>query len=350
MVVLCLGLQSSASTWIYNVVRLILGENICSFDSTNLTGLEDFITGRPRHILIKAHTISTAMLQVLSHLAVKTIVSTRDPRDAAASLKQRIMPSSFDAIQNVNRALAGVLTGAKELSGLQLCYEDRFFEDPSVILQIAEYLEVEVSPDQAQSIFESMSPESVSLAIKRSVSGDANHLSTEGNFSFDPLTRFNERHLGDTKSGKWISAFEGSLSRDLDLLWPSELSRSLYSGYCTTFTRNLFSDESALAMHYRGPGLMVLWSCFLPAGRWNLKLHGSIPTERIGSAVVVHNRRVVGRGQVCKDGKLMLDVNCTNDAHDVPFTVHVNPVNRQKLSSDDVHDVQLRALCIEPHV
>jgi hypothetical protein len=58
MIVLCLGMQGSASTWTFNVVRdLVAAEAgpVQGFEATGLAVVESMLRGSPGSVVIRAH-------------------------------------------------------------------------------------------------------------------------------------------------------------------------------------------------------------------------------------------------------------------------------------------------------
>lgn len=217
--VLCGGLKSSGSTWLYNAVIQVLetasesadtriGCAVLPFYSENL---KSFPNGaeNARYVVVKTH-IPSDSLQFLARFVHATVfISVREPRDAIASLMQRFR-------HKFSSCLRGVALGADRMVGLSnsgpinlLRYEDRFFDDPEAVSRIAGCLDIPLSLDARNAIFDSLTRHQVRARIEA--------LCKDGVFGkrpnpnrFDPKTHWHPGHIGDSKIGK----YRDLLSRD----------------------------------------------------------------------------------------------------------------------------------------
>lgn len=216
-----IGLHSSASTWVFNVVRELL---VASFGEASVQGhYADEMAQLPaeglpllRHFVLKSHQGSRELDDWLLGNDFRIVLSIRDPRDAALSMAQRFKaPLAF--------ASGWILADCERimrLAGLNcqiVRYEDRFFDHFSAVAHLAELLQISVATPDLQSIFDRYRTEQV-RAFARTVKDRPSELTAKiDRFVMDKVTHiFADRHIGDARTGKW---------RDLPAATQTELTR-----------------------------------------------------------------------------------------------------------------------------
>ena len=238
--VFCAGIYSSGSTWAFNVVAELLKRNLVGVRSgpIGLAGfyvervltaahelgrrsggersrpqvlvqfyadkLENFPaeTDAASILVIKTHIPSQA-LQAYGRLTRAPIILTiRDPRDAVASLMQRFGKSFESASEEVARSAKEILSLSHSPNMFLLRYEDRFFDRPETIANVATVLGCRPSRKTIHAIWQSLTPEQVKAKIEA--------LREEGAFGsdgkpnqFDPETQWHRGHVGETTSGRF---------------------------------------------------------------------------------------------------------------------------------------------------
>lgn len=93
-VVATIGLQGSASTWVFNVVRELM---IASFGQSQISAvfteelgqLPSVVSQVGQHVLVKSHSGTPDLDAWLRAVEAEIVLSIRDPRDAAISMSQR---------------------------------------------------------------------------------------------------------------------------------------------------------------------------------------------------------------------------------------------------------------------
>src|SRR5271168_1456324 len=155
-VIATIGLHGSASTWVFNVIRELtiaaFGERqVLTFYADELGQVSAETLTDGRHLIVKSHHGSTSLDSWLEASRSEVFVSIRDPRDASVSMSQR-----FNAPLSI--AAGWLANDCKRIMRLEtaytlLRYEDRFFEDKTMVEQLAFALGLELEPIVIQSIF-----------------------------------------------------------------------------------------------------------------------------------------------------------------------------------------------------
>lgn len=209
-IVLCAGLQSSGSTWLYNVAAAILrradGASAAQFyaeDIADFPALGDEI-GR---CAVKTHLPSPALQERARADRSPVLLSVREPRDAVASLMARFDQPFDGAARAVGDCAPYLVALEKAMPAMILRYEDRFYDRSETVDSVAGFLGVTLAPGAARDIHASLTPEKVGEALVE--------LEQRGVFApsldpqqFDPVTHWHPRHVGDLKIGKhgeWLS-------------------------------------------------------------------------------------------------------------------------------------------------
>jgi hypothetical protein len=161
----CLGMYSSASTWMFNVVQQIarsaaatkqvmpafVGNTIPDCDEDQQT------------LVIKTH--ATEYEQALGQRAQAIIITIRDPRDAVASLMVH-NKAPFDVALRATEASAWTCARVAKLEKSSvLRFEDRFFDDPATVERIADLFPGQLTHDDSKRIFAQFSRDQVEKFI-----------------------------------------------------------------------------------------------------------------------------------------------------------------------------------------
>jgi hypothetical protein len=202
-----IGLHGSASTWVFSVVRELLiassgeGHLVSVYaDERHQLPPDHVLSGR--HLLVKSHQGSSALDEWLASSDLHIVMSIRDPRDAAVSMAQRFkIPLSFAA--DWVKADCDRVARLPSSRSSVLRYEDRFFDEPRTIAQLAGQLSLAVAPSAMQSIFARYRTEAVRMAASALIDDASDRVTRIGQFLMDRVTQINEVHTGDTRSGKW---------------------------------------------------------------------------------------------------------------------------------------------------
>lgn len=219
-VVLCAGVQGSASTWVFNVTIEIfrkaypLGRTIPFF--TNAAAELAAAGIGADYLVIKTHRPVLAMLEQERFGTIAVIASTRDPRDGVASLMSRFGMDFNKALHRVTLS-ANAMVPILAMPGiLHLRYEDGFCFDFGTIEVIARHLGVHLGEEDRRAIFASFTAEQVRARIA--------DLAAQGRFAqlpaadtWDEDSQWHPAHVGDGRAGKWREVLSSDQAARVEL-------------------------------------------------------------------------------------------------------------------------------------
>lgn len=206
------GIHGSASTWVFNVARELmiaaLGEDrVASFFAEKIDWLDrPEVTGR--HVVMKSHSGGGAGWATLVWLAqAPVLVSVRDPRDAALSMRERFNVT-LSEIAPALMADCRLAMRAAQAGHLVMRYEDGFFRDPAVPPRIAKHLGIELGDEVCRMVFERYQTKAVrQFAGSIAELGPDRRVGSPGaRAMLDRVTQIHHTHIGDGAVGKWRSA------------------------------------------------------------------------------------------------------------------------------------------------
>jgi|GEM_PF-3567029 len=214
MIVLCLGLPSSASTWAFNVVRGLLAEShpdMLGVYAENAQSFHEAVPAGTKNVVLKTHSMDDALCRLVEASDSPMILTWRDPRDAAVSLSQRTGQDLRKTLQDLQRSAACVLS-IKERRHERMAifdYADDCMNRIEPIQAIARCLGVDASAQLVQRLHRSLRTD----AVRRNISSWSKELGPEATFStgFDLSTHWHKNHLGDARTGKWKDADAASV-------------------------------------------------------------------------------------------------------------------------------------------
>jgi hypothetical protein len=203
MIIWCLGLYASASTWVFNAVRDMAGPSAKTHFSSGALNVAAF-TPNLTHI-VKTHEVDDpATAQALANRADKIIVTIRDPRDAVASLMQYHGHDFDRALKHVNNAFRLCGSMAADKRSLFLAYENKFFENPATIPALAAHCGFSLPPGQATKTFNALRREEVEKHITTMPQLPGILMDRKSGDMLDPKTHWHTHHKGRTgEIGRW---------------------------------------------------------------------------------------------------------------------------------------------------
>lgn len=215
-----IGLHSSASTWVYNVARELLiaarGEGaVLALYADRVEDVPNEAARAGKWLVLKSHHGSDALDQWLAAERAVTLLSLRDPRDAALSMVQRFGVPLGRAAQRIADDCRRLVRLAAA-GPLLLRYEDRFFDDPAAPARIGSALGLAPDPTAEAAAFARYATEAVRRFGENLAGLPPERLVSFGPTTFDRVTQIHRRHVGDARSGKWRDLPEparGELSR-----------------------------------------------------------------------------------------------------------------------------------------
>jgi hypothetical protein len=201
-------MYASASTWLYNVVRMLNASDTSISLQTHFFGARSDFAGFDKHgvtNIVKSHEIEQdAAISELARRSEKIIVTIRDPRDAVASLMLYHRYEFSRALSHVTDAARLCVTFGNEVRALLLAYETGFFDERATLDLIAKHLALQIEARRLDEIFDASRRPEVEKFISRlgqlpgalqdRVSGDM----------LDPTTHWHSYHAGRTgEIGRW---------------------------------------------------------------------------------------------------------------------------------------------------
>jgi len=216
-IILCAGLKSSGSTWLYNVVIRLLKE---TRGGKTTAFYADKVALFPRgseqaqFLVVKSHVPSEPLLFVTRLTRGRIFLTIREPRDSVVSLMQRFRYSFEAALKDVAEEAARIVEFSRARDVVLLRYEDRFHEDRKTIAEVAALIGVRAPKALQQKIFKALTPDAVKRKIR--------NLKTQGVFGaapkpedFDPATHWHPGHVGDGRMGKYAEFLSAAQQEDV---------------------------------------------------------------------------------------------------------------------------------------
>jgi ADP-heptose:LPS heptosyltransferase/GR25 family glycosyltransferase involved in LPS biosynthesis/glycosyltransferase involved in cell wall biosynthesis len=199
--VFCCGLQSSGSTWLYNVVREIClqsGQKFASMysDTANLP-YDRLLDG---FLIVKSHNPDASIINLMREYDISGVVTVRDPRDSVVSVMQRFGYSFEDAATFVEASSIFLSSLSAEISLQVFKYENGFVESTETICAITALLGLQLSAEEIASIMATLGPDGVKAKIGELLDAGAIQ---EGQLVWDLDTAWHANHVGDRKIGKY---------------------------------------------------------------------------------------------------------------------------------------------------
>jgi hypothetical protein len=200
----CLGMQASASTWVYNLAldlaRLFMPhqpvKGIFVPYRGHLQQLDDTVP------VVKSHGVDAPTEASLSRRAHAIIISIRDPRDCVASLVKYHNSAFWEALQDVEYAAATCAHLANDRRAIFLRYETQFTEKPETIDQIAAVFGQPLSPAQRNLAFQNSRREAIEKLISKLEQCPS--AQRAGNDIYDAERHWHKVHANRTGAiGKW---------------------------------------------------------------------------------------------------------------------------------------------------
>ncbi|WP_176502213.1 sulfotransferase domain-containing protein [Novosphingobium sp. Chol11] len=202
-IVLCAGLPRSGSTWIYNAVL-----ELCKKHG-NATGLytdafpenfQDLIKSN-HTLVIKTHTPSEALCDLVRFVGGKPIISVRDPRDCVVSLMEVFKFEKSAAISSVKHSADAIERLMASQPSSVFVYED-ISSRLEAIMQLGNDTGYPVDAVFAQAVSEKLGPEKIRKHVtdlERQGILDSRNAAE----SYTDETHWHPGHIGDGRTGKY---------------------------------------------------------------------------------------------------------------------------------------------------
>ena len=275
MIVSTLGLYSSGSTWLFNVVRCICAKHSDKSFSVYADSGGDVMScfgDEIEYLVIKSHHLDNDFLKIIRATSAKLIITVREARDGVTSLMNRFGTSESDALSQISLSASAIAVARNMFGHMIFVYEDRFMDNKDTIKKIADYIEVEISDDFASEILAQFDREKVASDI----TAQFEHASAD--ITYDDATHWHVGHIGDGKSSKWSETLSDAAAAAIDEAINPFCQAELRPGLVINWSSYLFrhSDGRNLeAGQVITTGMndhLLIYGpyLFLPPGRWRV--------------------------------------------------------------------------------
>lgn len=211
MLVFCNGMPRSASTWSFNVCRLLFRElrprdSLCARYHENVAEVVDPLLNAYDHVVLKCHTLDERGRSLCRTQQAHSIYTHRDPHDAICSAMAMFGHSFESALDSIQRSLE--LCEFLRSTG-QVCivaYDTIRAAPHAAILSVARFLGLQPDAESLARIVEGTSVSALK-AIADRVSLETGGVRTPRSM-YDPETHIHRRHIqnGGTGYGKAMLA------------------------------------------------------------------------------------------------------------------------------------------------
>lgn len=167
-----------------------------------LDNLENASFRKDKFLVIKSHDFSPQIKTLVEDGKVKVVYVYRDLRDVAVSLANKFAKSTDDAISRLSHQLNNYYLWT-EMDKIRVSLYENMVDDLySEVLEIANYLEVEVNHDLARSISNKLEINQQKQRIKK-LDDDPHVIKSFGDDLYDPVTQLHNNHIISGKWGQW---------------------------------------------------------------------------------------------------------------------------------------------------
>jgi glycosyltransferase involved in cell wall biosynthesis len=212
---LCAGLYSSGSTWLFNLAVGMMksggGPPIAAVYADEY-GADAAFFAEDAAVVFKSHRPGRSFRDRLERGDLCLILTLREPRDAVASLMLRWNLDFEVALVRV-RASAQALAGlAGHEPRLLLRYEEDFTGKDETLAAVARYLGIELPPEMHAALRAGLTQAAVRAQIAAWRNAGLLGLGAPDS-EFEPATHWHLGHVGDGKIGKWPRVLSDAQAR-----------------------------------------------------------------------------------------------------------------------------------------
>lgn len=204
--VLIAGIPRSGSTWLYNIVRIMLQGRYASVNAQWIEDIGECELSEAN--VIKLHEPDLNWQQ----RANRILLSKRDLRDIAASLVSMGWARSDADLIDAARNARQMHDFWASYASLDLRYEDALADRIHAVRQVASALSFDLSDDEL-------------AEIAAKVPQKANFVGSGG---YDPMTLLHPNHVNDGRAGRWR---EQIAPRVADAIWDENSTWLKANGY-----------------------------------------------------------------------------------------------------------------------
>lgn len=210
-IVCTIGMHGSASTWVFNAAREILGaaageDAVLPFFADKFPQVppeaKAALRADGKILLIKSHEGNAPFEDWLDQHEALRFLSIRDPRDATVSLMQRFGMALTPAAEAIARD--GARLAHLAARGIPVWrYEDGFFTRPAALESLAARLGCPLSAELCREIMTRYSTEAVRAFAQNLDALPPERRTMIGPYAMDRITQILGPHIGDGAHGKF---------------------------------------------------------------------------------------------------------------------------------------------------
>ena len=215
--VLCAGMKSSGSTWLFNVVAEILRSGRPGSAATGrrarrapkvLQCYADDPAMFPRlsepadYLVVKSHAPSSLLRTIVNVTHSPVFLTLREPRDAIASLMRRFDHPFEVAFTEIDASARQIVELVRDQPSMILRFESRFYDRVTTVRKIAAVLQLKQSAKHTHAIFGALTRGKVIEKIARLQRMGCYGLHADPD-RYDPTTHWHPGHVGDLVIGKY---------------------------------------------------------------------------------------------------------------------------------------------------
>lgn len=337
--VFCVGLQSSASTWIFNVVcqmYRIYGKKTLSFYSEELNDVFSNIDDNCEICIVKSHSLDQNLIKFISCYKPKIIISTRELKDAISSMMKRFNSPFRDVPRDLSKSLCS-LSCLDFDDALVLKYEHEFFKDPDLFYKISNFLDINIDVNFNINSFDFFSFEN----IRTMTAGD----NYERNPDLYNKFLLHKNHVSDGAVDKWKCNLDSHQARSIDQALRSidEIHQRIWPSGDIFFAMDFFHwnteqiSENEIFILPEGE-MCIIWGPYfhIPKGRWRATYQIQV-LEDVGRTRmrldVVSGEKIVGMKEVAISNSLPDEfvVDFYHDDHFRPIELRIHSIDDRKV-------------------
>jgi len=211
MIVLCNGMPRSASTWSFNVCRLLLKDlrpdaTLYGRYHENLAEVIDPLCGSYDHVVLKCHTLDQRGREPCRSGVARAIYTHRDPFDAIHSAMVMFRHSFEDALESIRRSMELFEFHRSTGEAHIVSYEAIVCTPENAIADVAAYLDLkdDLSDPNATAQTVLRVTAETSIGAMKEIAGQVGRerqgIRTPRSI-YDPETQVHRNHIRDGRTG-----------------------------------------------------------------------------------------------------------------------------------------------------
>lgn len=204
MIVLCNGMPRSASTWSFNVCRLLLQDlrpqaSLCARYHENIAEVIDPLSGSYDYVVLKCHFLDERGRELCRLGVARAVYTHRDPIDAIYSAMIMFQHTFEDALDSIRRSLELLEFHRSNGNAHIIDYHAIVRTPKKAIAMLATYLELDAGKDAVEQI-----AAETSMYAMKVIAGQVGHqrrgVRTVRSM-YDPETHVHRDHIRDGRTG-----------------------------------------------------------------------------------------------------------------------------------------------------